>query len=207
MTPPPNPLLRPRTHARPDYADVHYALGLALIRLKRGDEAVAAFARASELHRAPPLRYVWALALQGVGQLDRALPRCSRPRGAQHPQSRDLLVALRQLSRDAAAHDAGAAPCADAVETFPRIPKRALLLGQLEADSRRWTEFPEIDWAPHCDPGRLASFPAQKPNSWQPGEPRSRTEGQSPSSRCHSSFAAIICRGVVSNGKTRIPVF
>jgi hypothetical protein len=36
---------------------------------------------------------VWALSLQGVGQLDRALAVLEAAR-AQHPRNRDLLVAL-----------------------------------------------------------------------------------------------------------------
>jgi len=130
-------LLRRALTLVPNYADVHYALGLALIRLKRGDEAVAAFARASELAPAQPhYAYVWALALQGVGQLDRALAVLEAAR-AQHPQSRDLLVALATPIARRRPPRRGAAPCADARRNLSEDSEARALLGQLEADSRR----------------------------------------------------------------------
>jgi tetratricopeptide (TPR) repeat protein len=129
-------LLRRALTLVPDYADVHYALGLALIRLKRGDEAVAEFARASELAPAQPhYAYVLALALQGVGQADRALAVLDAAR-AQHPRNRDLLVALATLSRDAGRNDAALRYARTLVETFPEDPEARALLGQLEGGSR-----------------------------------------------------------------------
>ena len=129
-------LLRRALTLVPDYADVHYALGLALIRLKRGDEAVAEFARASELAPAQPhYAYVWALALQGVGQADRALAVLEAARG-QHPRNRDLLVALATLSRDAGRNDAALRYARTLVEAFPEDPEARALLGQLEGGGR-----------------------------------------------------------------------
>jgi predicted CXXCH cytochrome family protein len=130
------PLLRRALALTPENADVHYALGLALIRLKRGDDAVAAFARASELAPAQPhYAYVWALSLQGVGQLDRALAVLEAAR-AQHPRNRDLLVALATLSRDAGRSNAALRYARTLVEISPDDPDARALLAQLEADGR-----------------------------------------------------------------------
>ncbi len=130
------PLLRRALALVPENAEVHYALGLALIRLKRGEDAVAEFARASELAPAQPhYAYVWALGLQGVGQLDRALAVLEAAR-AQHPRNRDLLVALATLSRDAGRNDAALRYTRTLVEISPDDPDARALLSQLEADSQ-----------------------------------------------------------------------
>jgi Flp pilus assembly protein TadD len=85
----------------PQDAGLHHALGLTLTRLKRPDEALGEFRRASELE---PDRgryaYVYAVALNSIGRAVEALT-VLKESLARHPDERDILLALVTFSRDA----------------------------------------------------------------------------------------------------------
>jgi tetratricopeptide (TPR) repeat protein len=86
--------------AVPSDAGLHHALGLALVRLKRNDEALAELNKASELD---PDRsryaFVYAVALHSGGQVQEALT-ALKGNLARHPNDRDTLLALISFSRD-----------------------------------------------------------------------------------------------------------
>ena len=85
----------------PRDAGLHHALGLALSRLKRADEAIVELGRATELEpeRARYL-YVYAVALHSSGRGAEAMT-VLKDGLAEHPQDRDILLALVSFNRDA----------------------------------------------------------------------------------------------------------
>jgi tetratricopeptide (TPR) repeat protein len=85
----------------PDSADLHHALGLLYIRVKRLDAAVDELARAAQL--APEnsrYAYVHALALKETGDTDAALAALTDAY-RRNPADRDTLLALVTMNRDA----------------------------------------------------------------------------------------------------------
>ncbi len=82
-------------------AGLHHALGLALTRLKRTDEAIAELRRAAEIE---PDRarysYVYAVALHSAGRGEEAMTVLKQIL-VRHPDDRDTLLALISFSRDA----------------------------------------------------------------------------------------------------------
>ncbi len=93
-------VLREGLAAAPRDADLHHALGLALVRQQRADESLQELARAAELAPAQArYAYVYAVALHGAGQPDRALD-VLRGAHARHPGDRDVLIALATMNRD-----------------------------------------------------------------------------------------------------------
>lgn len=94
-------VLRDAIAAAPQDAGPHHALGLALVRLKRLDEALAELRRAAEL--APEqarYAYVHAVALHSAGRSSEAITALKDNLG-RHPDDRDSLLALISFSRDA----------------------------------------------------------------------------------------------------------
>jgi len=90
----------------PGSAPAHHALGLALVREKRYPEALAEFARATEL--APDdarFAYVYAVALNDTGRPADAR-KVLRAALARHPNDRSLLFALVSYERAAGELDA-----------------------------------------------------------------------------------------------------
>jgi predicted CXXCH cytochrome family protein len=86
--------------AAPRDAGLHHALGLALVRLKRNDEALAELNKASELDpERSRYAYVYAVALHSGGQVQEALT-ALKGNLARHPNDRDTLLALISFSRD-----------------------------------------------------------------------------------------------------------
>jgi predicted CXXCH cytochrome family protein len=84
----------------PQDAGLHHALGLALVRLKRNDEALAELNKASELDsERARYAYVYAVALQSGGRTQDAMT-VLRDNLARHPNDRDTLLALISFSRD-----------------------------------------------------------------------------------------------------------
>jgi tetratricopeptide (TPR) repeat protein len=78
--------------------DVDYGLGLLLVRQKRMDEAVAELARAAERSpENPRYAYVYAVALDSVGQHEKALAVLADAQ-RRFTGDRDILAALVQLS-------------------------------------------------------------------------------------------------------------
>ena len=94
-------VLRTAADAVPQDAGLHHALGLALIRGKRLDEALGELRRATEL--APDqarYAYVYAVALHSSGREADAL-KSLKESLTRHPDHRDTLLALISFSRDA----------------------------------------------------------------------------------------------------------
>jgi predicted CXXCH cytochrome family protein len=86
--------------ATPRDAGLHHALGLALVRLKRNDEALAELNKASELDpERARYAYVYAVALHSAGRVQDALT-VLKSNFARHPNDRDTLLALISFSRD-----------------------------------------------------------------------------------------------------------
>jgi tetratricopeptide (TPR) repeat protein len=94
-------VLRAALGNSPRDAGLHYALGLALTRLKQTDAALTELRRATELE---PDRvryaYVYAVGLHSSGRRSEALALLKKTL-AKHPNDRDTLMALISFSRDA----------------------------------------------------------------------------------------------------------
>lgn len=83
-----------------DAAALHHALGLALVRLRQGEEALRALQRATELAPADVrFAYVFAVALHSGGDAARAVAVLERAH-ARHPRDFDVLMALATFERD-----------------------------------------------------------------------------------------------------------
>jgi predicted CXXCH cytochrome family protein len=111
--------LRDGLAAVPDDPDLNHALGLALVRLGRGSDALAYLARAAAL--APgraPLAYVYGVALNSEGQSAEAIDVLERAL-VRHPDDRDLLFALATFHRDAGALTAALRYAERMAATFP----------------------------------------------------------------------------------------
>src|SRR5262249_52149468 len=87
--------------AAPQDAGLHHALGLALVRLKRQDDALDEFRRATEIE---PSRaryaYVYAVALHSKGRASDAIAVLEGSL-ARDPNDREALSALVSFNRDA----------------------------------------------------------------------------------------------------------
>ena len=93
--------MRSAIAASPKDAGLHYALGLALIRLKRSDGALAELQKAAEL--APENAqdaYVYGVALNSTGHSDEARKTLVNAL-ARHPDNRETLTALVQITQQA----------------------------------------------------------------------------------------------------------
>jgi Tfp pilus assembly protein PilF len=78
----------------PGDASLHHALGLALVRLQRLDEALGELKRAAELAPGDArFAYVYAVALHSTGQAVAAIASLETALAA-HPDDRDILQAL-----------------------------------------------------------------------------------------------------------------
>jgi Flp pilus assembly protein TadD len=100
-------VLRQGLLASPNDAGLHHALGLALVRLKKSDAALAELEKAAALE---PSRtryaYVYAVALHGAARRDEAI-KVLKDNLSRHPEDRETLNALVSFSREAG--DSGAA--------------------------------------------------------------------------------------------------
>jgi Flp pilus assembly protein TadD len=94
-------VLRKAIATAPNDAGVHYTLGLTLVRLKHGDEALAEFRRAAELSSdLPRFAYVYAIALHSAGRGKEAAGILKNAL-AQHPNDSALLSAAINFAREA----------------------------------------------------------------------------------------------------------
>jgi predicted CXXCH cytochrome family protein len=94
-------VLRAAITASPPDAGLHYALGLALTRLKRQTEALDELRRASELDReSVRYAYVYAVALHSGGYIAEAM-NILKENLVKHPDDRNTLLALISYNRDA----------------------------------------------------------------------------------------------------------
>jgi len=91
--------LREGLNVAPKNAILHHALGLALVRLKRTDEALGEFERAALLEpQNARFGYVLAVALHSAGKSDAAVARLKKVL-ADHPNDRDVLEGLVSFYR------------------------------------------------------------------------------------------------------------
>jgi Flp pilus assembly protein TadD len=87
-------ILRDGLKIAPRSAMLHHVLGLALVRLKRTDEALGELERATALESGNPrFTYVYAVALHSLGQVDAAIARLEKAL-LSHPNDRAILQAL-----------------------------------------------------------------------------------------------------------------
>ena len=87
-------LLREGLASAPNSGVLHFALGLALTRLNRGDTALREFARAAGLEPGNArFAYVHAIALHSAGKVNAAIARLRSALTA-HPDNGDILAAL-----------------------------------------------------------------------------------------------------------------
>jgi tetratricopeptide (TPR) repeat protein len=125
-------VLREGLAAAPRDADLHHALGLALIRQKRAQDALGALARATELDPDQArYAYVYAVALHDTGQPDRALA-VLRTAHARHPGDRDVLIALATMSRDRGNRAAALGWARALRDLDPQDPGAQRLVAELE---------------------------------------------------------------------------
>ena len=83
----------------PENGSLHYALGLALTRMKRGDTALREFSRAAGLEPGNArFAYVNAVALHSNGKTDAAIAQLRTALSA-HPGDGDILSALVSFYR------------------------------------------------------------------------------------------------------------
>jgi tetratricopeptide (TPR) repeat protein len=114
--------LRAGLKRSPQSAPVHHALGLALVRQKRTDAALAELATAAKLApEEPRFAYVYGVALYDTGKRGEAM-KVLQSALARHPYDREILFALATYER--AAGDAA------------RARERARLLRELEPENR-----------------------------------------------------------------------
>jgi Tfp pilus assembly protein PilF len=112
-------------------ADLHYSLGLLLVRAKRPEEAARELERAWRLASANArYGYVYGLALQSLGRQMEALA-VLRQALEQDPGDREVLVALATLSRDAGDLTAARGYAARLAERYPEDPDAQALLQTL----------------------------------------------------------------------------
>ena len=94
-------VLRAALVVSPNDAGLHYALGLTLVRLKRGDEALGELRQAAALDTDQArYAYVYAVALHSAGHRSEAVATLN-DNFARHPDDRDTLMALISFSREA----------------------------------------------------------------------------------------------------------
>ncbi len=101
--------LRTGLAAAPDSADLHHALGLARVRARRMDAALADLARAAELAPANTrFAYVHAVALDSAGRTPEAVT-VLEATSRRNPGDREVLTALVQFSAKTGNREAAAA--------------------------------------------------------------------------------------------------
>jgi predicted CXXCH cytochrome family protein len=92
-------ILRQGLKIAPRSALLHYALGLGLVRLKRADDALVEFERASALEPGNGrFAYVHAVALHSSGKVAAAIAKLETALAA-HPDDRDILAALASFNQ------------------------------------------------------------------------------------------------------------
>jgi predicted CXXCH cytochrome family protein len=130
--------LRAAISASPQDAGLHHALGLALIRLNRRDEALEELGKATEL--APDqarYAYVYAVGLHSSGHNTEAMT-VLKDSLTRHPADRDTLLALISFNRDAGEF----ATALEYAEQLAKIEPENRELTDVIQDLRRHTNKP-----------------------------------------------------------------
>jgi predicted CXXCH cytochrome family protein len=130
-------MLQEGLRAAPEAASLHHALGLALIRQKETDRAVAELKRAAGLEPSSArYAYVYGVALHSNGDASEAI-RVIEDALRRHPHDHDLLTALAMFRRDAGNLEAARHAAERLVEAFPSDPVGRGLLVELGAGDVR----------------------------------------------------------------------
>ena len=131
-------VLRAAIVAAPQDPGLHYSLGLALVRLKRADEALDELRKATELDAGQArYAYVYAVALHSAGLGNEAMATL-KENFVRHPNDRDTLLALIGFSRESG--DINSA--LDYAERLQQIAPDAPGLAGLIQDLRRQAAKP-----------------------------------------------------------------
>ncbi len=116
-----------------DSAELSHVLGLTLVRQGKIPAAIAELSRAAELApEYPRYAYVYGIALNSVGEADRArsvLDDAYR----RHPGDQSLLTALVTMSRDVGDWEAALRYALDLVELIPEDPGARQLLAEIQS--------------------------------------------------------------------------
>jgi Flp pilus assembly protein TadD len=129
-------VLRLGLSAAPTDPGLHQALGLWFVRQKRLPEALISLARSAELAPDQPhFGYVYAVALQSAGQVDRALEVLRKTHQA-HPGDAEALLALVTMSRDRGSISQAIGYAKELAALSPQDPRPRRLLAQLESERR-----------------------------------------------------------------------
>ena len=129
-------ILRRGLETAPQDGGVHHALGLLLARQGRHPESIDHLGRAAELvPEQSRYGYVFAVALQSAGQLDRAL-RVLETAHRSHSWDQDILVVLVLYNRENGTLDNAVGYAEKLVELAPDNPGFRRLLAELRASRR-----------------------------------------------------------------------
>jgi Flp pilus assembly protein TadD len=122
-------LLQGLQHA-PMSATLHHALGLALIRLRQPEQALAALRRAVELDpETARYTYVFAVALHSTGQVDESIRRLQLA-VRRWPYDRDLLMALTSFQLESGKRRDAQVTARKLVAAYPADPQVRVLAAQ-----------------------------------------------------------------------------
>ncbi len=115
----------------PRDASLHHALGLTLVRLGDHKLALQELERAAQLAPAEPrYTYVYAVALHSARRPAEAIKLLERA-VARWPNSRDMLIALATMQRDAGQPEAARLTATKLAQAFPNDPEVSALVRQL----------------------------------------------------------------------------
>jgi Flp pilus assembly protein TadD len=118
-----------------DNPEILHSLGLLLVRKKRMPEAIQALEKAATLRQENPrFSYVFAVALNSVGQSEKALTVLQKARD-DHPFNRDILFTLVTMNRDAGRLDSALEYVRRLTELEPEDSRYSNLEKQLKAIS------------------------------------------------------------------------
>jgi len=126
-------VLRKALGRDPKNAQVHHSLGLLLARQRRMPEALAALGKATEFDPGGPrFAYVYGVGLNSAGRRAEALA-VLRKAHRQHPEHRDLLIALTTISRDAGDITSALEYARALVQLMPEDPSAQALFTEVQA--------------------------------------------------------------------------
>ena len=124
--------LRKALALAPQNADIHYSLGLLLVRVGKKDEALVMFEQAANFGADNPRHgYVFAVALSSAGKSTQAL-KVLEDTYQRHPYDRQLVLMLATLHRDQGNHTAAVQFAERLLALAPQDPGARQLLQSLQ---------------------------------------------------------------------------